>query len=276
MLQDGAVTGAKIADGSVTDTKLALPLYATSLIPDVGCLFRIDALGSGSPVAGYFRSQNGAGLVASSGGASIGLLASCPSSSVTLANHAAGQFALCASGHGASAILCDSAGRSANLSGNVLITGSLDVQGVKNFRIDHPLDPANKYLVHSCVESSEMMNMYAGTACLDDNGEAVVELPRWFEALNGSATYQLTAIGAPMPDLHVAAEICDNRFAIGGGKPGRKVSWQVTGVRHDAWASAHPMIVEQEKAPEERGSYVHSEPRGSVDAARTGAEGARQ
>jgi hypothetical protein len=34
--------------------------------------------------------------------------------------------------------------------------------GTKDFKIDHPLDPANKYLVHASVESSEMMNIYTG------------------------------------------------------------------------------------------------------------------
>lgn len=50
-------------------------------------------------------------------------------------------------------------------------------------------------------------------------------------------------LGAPGPNLYIAEEIHGNRFKIAGGKPGAKVSWQVTGVRHDAWAKAHPMQV---------------------------------
>ncbi len=75
------------------------------------------------------------------------------------------------------------------------------------------------------------MNIYTGNAILDNSGEAVVSLPKWFEALNADFRYQLTAIGAAAPNLHVAQEIANHQFSIGGGAPGMKVSWQVTGVR---------------------------------------------
>jgi hypothetical protein len=38
-----------------------------------------------------------------------------------------------------------------------------------------------------------------------------------------------------------------------------KVSWQVTGVRHDEWANAHRMQVEVEKTGKERGTYLYPE-----------------
>lgn len=38
-----------------------------------------------------------------------------------------------------------------------------------------------------------------------------------------------------------------------------KVSWQVTGVRQDAYAKAHPLVVEQDKPVAERGYYLHPE-----------------
>lgn len=38
-----------------------------------------------------------------------------------------------------------------------------------------------------------------------------------------------------------------------------KVSWQVTGVRQDAYAKAHPLVVEEEKEPRVRGFYIHPE-----------------
>src|SRR5579862_5271350 len=53
-------------------------------------------------------------------------------------------------------------GLAGSFSGSVTISADLNVSGSKNFRIDHPLDPANKYLVHSAVESSERMNIYTG------------------------------------------------------------------------------------------------------------------
>ena len=132
--------------------------------------------------------------------------------------------------------------------GNVMKKGG-------TFRIDHPLDPANKYLSHSFVESPDMMNIYNGVVVLDRRGIALVTMPDWFEALNQDFRYQLTAIGAPGPGLYVAQEISGNRFKIAGGEPGAKVSWQVTGIRHDAWANAHRIHVEEEKPADQRGTY---------------------
>jgi len=145
--------------------------------------------------------------------------------------------------------------------GDVDISGTL-TKGAGAFKIDHPLDPANKYLTHSFVESPDMMNIYNGTVILDSNGEAWINLPDWFEALNRDFRYQLTAIGAPGPNLYVAEEVSGNRFKIAGGQPGRKVSWQVTGIRHDAYADAHRLAVEEDKPEADRGFYLHPEVHG--------------
>jgi len=107
-----------------------------------------------------------------------------------------------------------------------------------------------------------MLNLYSGNAILDGGGQAWVILPEWFAALNRDCTYQLTPIGGPAPDLHIASEIKKGRFQIAGGSPGLKVSWQVTGIRQDAYAQAHPIVVDQEKPPEERGTYLHAEEHG--------------
>ena len=80
--------------------------------------------------------------------------------------------------------------------GNVGINGVL-VGGGASFKIDHPLDPANKYLSHSAVESPDMLNIYNGNVVTDANGDAVVPLPEWFETLNRDFRYQLTMIGQP-------------------------------------------------------------------------------
>lgn len=69
----------------------------------------------------------------------------------------------------------------------------------------------------------------------------------WFETLNQDFRYQPTAIAAPGPNLYIAEEIHDHHFKIAGGEPGAKASWQVTGVRHDAWAKENPLQVEEEK-----------------------------
>ena len=127
------------------------------------------------------------------------------------------------------------------------------------FQIDHPLDPANKFLYHSFVESPDMKNMYDGVATLDGNGEATVQLPDYFSAVNGDFRYQLTAIGGAMPNLHVSTEISGNQFTISGGDASTadmKVSWQVTGTRQDAWANANRMVVEESKGAKQ-GLYLH-------------------
>jgi hypothetical protein len=143
--------------------------------------------------------------------------------------------------------------------GEVYVHGNIKVDGAKNFVIDHPLAPEDKYLYHASVESSEMKNFYDGVVTLDTKGRAVVELPDWFSALNKNFRYQLTPIGAPGPTLHIANEIAENRFTIAGGAAGMKVSWMVTGVRQDRWAETHPMAVETPKPAGERGRYLHPE-----------------
>jgi hypothetical protein len=142
--------------------------------------------------------------------------------------------------------------------GNVAISGTL-TKGGGGFKIDHPLDSAKKYLNHSFVESPEMKNLYDGIAILDNKGETSVELPEYFESLNRDFCYQLTSIGAFAPNLYIAEEVSHNRFKIAGGKPGMRVSWQVTGIRHDPWAEANPIIAEEGKPENQQGYYLHPE-----------------
>ncbi|MCP4708422.1 MAG: hypothetical protein GY869_07350, partial [Planctomycetes bacterium] len=142
--------------------------------------------------------------------------------------------------------------------GDVHVTGTLS-KGGGSFKIDHPLDPENKTLSHSFVESPDMMNVYNGNVILDEQGKAVVEMPQWFEVLNRDFRYQLTPIGAPGPNLYIATEITGNTFAIAGGEPGTKVSWMVTGIRQDAYAEANRIAVEEDKPVDDRGLYLHPE-----------------
>ena len=93
---------------------------------------------------------------------------------------------------------------------------------------------------------------------LDEVGEAVITLPDWFEALNGDFRYQLTPMGAAFVP-YVAEKIAGNQFKIGGGIAGKEVSWQVTGIRHDAFANANRIQVEEQKPEAAVGTYLHPE-----------------
>lgn len=174
-------------------------------------------------------------------------------------------------------------GYAAFLQGDVHVTGHLRIDGDLSksggsFKIDHPLDPANKYLHHSFVESSDMKNVYDGIVVLNDKGEVEVDLPDWFGTLNKDYRYQLTAIGAPGPNLYIAKEISESKgytdtanynnnnnsqnhssFRIAGGTSGMKVSWQITGIRKDPWANAHRIEVEEDKPDKERDHYIYPE-----------------
>ncbi len=147
--------------------------------------------------------------------------------------------------------------------------GDINVTGVvyspaKVNRIDHPLDPENKFLIHATVESSELTNLYSGNVTLDAAGEGVVRLPDWFEAANTDFRYQLTCVGGYAP-IYVAQKISNHSFKIAGGYPGLEVSWQVTALRNDQYARTYPMIAEKDKPTHERGKYLHPETFGLGD-----------
>ncbi len=140
---------------------------------------------------------------------------------------------------------------------DISIVGNMSA-GTKSFMIDHPLDPENKYLLHSCVESPDMMNVYNGNIITDDNGEAVVKLPEYFQVLNKDYRYQLTPIGQ-FAQCIILKEIENNQFVIKTDKPNVKVSWQVTGIRQDPVANMYRIIPEVDKKAEEKGYYLHPE-----------------
>ncbi|MGE0481193.1 MAG: hypothetical protein AB7Q17_12045 [Phycisphaerae bacterium] len=154
--------------------------------------------------------------------------------------------------------------------------GRLGASGTKSFRIDHPDDPSNRYLLHYAAESPEVINFYSETVTLDERGEAVVELPYYFAKINTRPRYQLTAVGAPMPALHVTEKISESAlrvgamagpdevvprcsFRIAGGAPGGEVSWEVKALRNDRWVRQHGAPVEVAKQEFERGTYQHPE-----------------
>jgi hypothetical protein len=221
----------------------------TASTSGVGTLGTATAV-SGSTFGVYGSTESPAGIsvygVASGGTGVLGNSAS-PTGVGVSANATGGGTALVATATGS--------GSAGLFTGNVKITGNLSVSGTVSkgggsFRIDHPLDPEHKYLYHSFVESPDMMNIYNGVATLSPRGDAVVKLPDWFDALNRDFRYQLTCIGGFAP-VYIAREVSGNQFTIGGGQPGMKVSWQVTGIRKDAFANEHRIPVEENKPPVE-------------------------
>jgi hypothetical protein len=108
--------------------------------------------------------------------------------------------------------------------------------GSRGLRVDGPLAVWGSALLPLRLE---------GTASLDAEGSAQVELllgkeAELFLSAGGSAgqlAYSLTALGAPMPSLHVAQEVEGGKllgaaqqasFRVGGGAPGGRVSWAVS------------------------------------------------
>ncbi|MDZ7261957.1 MAG: hypothetical protein ONB05_07625 [candidate division KSB1 bacterium] len=248
--QANSVSSTMITDGTIQGADIN-----TSTAITVG---KLQAGGTTSETVGIYGISSGYGVRgANSGSAKFGYLAS--SEYGAFGSGVAGAYgALGASDYGVYGFATGSGKYAGYFRGNVHVIGTL-TKTSGSFKIDHPLDPENKYLYHSFVESPDMMNIYNGIIVLDANGEAMVQLPDWFGALNRDFRYQLTAIGAPGPNLYIAEEIFNNRFRIAGGTAGMKVSWQVTGIRQDAYANAHRIPVEEMKKAEERGKYLHPE-----------------
>jgi hypothetical protein len=156
------------------------------------------------------------------------------------------------------------AGRAGVFNGDVQVNGDFNVTGTKNFKIDHPLDPENKYLYHAAIESSEVLNIYSGNVTTNESGDATVPLPDWFEAVNRDFRYQLTVVGR-FAQAIVARKIKDNRFIIKTSEPNVEVSWQVSGVRSDAALRKRVFKVEEEKPERERGYYLTPEAYGQPE-----------
>jgi hypothetical protein len=147
--------------------------------------------------------------------------------------------------------------------GRVWVYGTL-IKNAGSFKIDHPLDPANKFLSHSFVESPDMKNIYDGIVTTDRNGKATVTLPDYFEALNKDFRYQLTPVGK-FSKVVISKEISNNQFEIETSEKNVEVSWQITGTRIDAYAEANRIQVEELKEGNDIGRYIYPQGFGKDD-----------
>jgi trimeric autotransporter adhesin len=212
-----------------TGSNVGVEAYGATGVYSVGSATGVSGIGSGWGVYGSSSSSDGVGG---------GFYNTTTGTALFAANQTAGSYA-------------------AFFLGNVDVDGTFYKAGGA-FKIDHPLDPANKYLYHSFVESPDMKNIYDGKVTTDGSGLATVTLPDWFEALNRDFRYQLTVIGQ-FAQAMVLSEVSDNQFTIKTDKPNVKVSWQVTGIRQDAWANANRIPLEVSKEPADQGLYLHPE-----------------
>jgi trimeric autotransporter adhesin len=137
-----------------------------------------------------------------------------------------GVFAFNDSTGDALAAANQSGGFAAFFNGDVDVDGNLS-KAAGSFKIDDPVDPANKYLFHSFVESPDIMNIYNGNVVTDTEGNAVIMLPDWFEALNRDFRYQLTVVGQ-FSQAIVASKVANHQFSIKTDKPNVEVSWPRT------------------------------------------------
>jgi hypothetical protein len=260
----GGVQAASFAGNGSALTSLT-GANVTGTVPSATSAATATTAGSLSCASCVVDTQSGMNVVASASGATA---VSVQATELTASNTAISGIADGADGTGivgqamngdnaAGVWGISSSGDAGLFQGNVSVTGTLSASS-KSFRIDDPLDPANKFLVHASVESAELKTIYDGTVTLDADGAAVVRLPDWFEALNGDFRYQLTCVGGYAP-VYIAQRIRNNAFEISGGTPGLEVDWQVTGVRRDPYAEAHPLRVEMDKTEKERGYYLHPE-----------------
>jgi hypothetical protein len=250
---DGLQNATAIGAGAVVGASKSIVLGGTgSSVVNVG-------IGTSTPAYTLDVKDSNLGGGAISGSTTVAGHAAVSGANFATSGVATGGYFLSESSSGVGVVGANTAGGyAAQFQGNVQVTGTL-TKGGGSFEIDDPIDPANKYLSHSFVESPDMMNIYNGIVTLDAHGSAVVTMPEWFSALNRDFRYQLTAIGSGAPKLHIAEEMHGNQFRIGGGKKGMRVSWEVTGIRQDAWANAHRVPNEETKPTNQQGKYLHPE-----------------
>ena len=232
--------------------------YAISAYGANGIYASSNGAGGGAAVYGACTTANGYGIQGYNGAANgIGILSNASTGIAVYGQTSTGTGIYGTNGGS------NTTGYAGYFQGRVTVAGTLTKSG-GSFKIDHPLDPANKFLSHSFVESPDMKNIYDGVATLDGKGEATVGLPDWFEALNRDFRYQLTCIGGYAP-VYIAQKVKNNQFRIAGGKEGLEVSWQVTGIRQDKWAEANRIPVEEAKSGAEKGHYIHPELYGAAN-----------
>lgn len=242
---------------------LTFSSFATTPVLIAGGTYTISFVGGPTDglVRTYFRTDN-----PYAGGAASGLGIPAGADLVCTVRLGGASFApgLTVTADGKVGIRSTAPSAPLTVGGDAIVVGNLS-KGGGSFKIDHPLDPANKFLYHSFVESPDMMNIYNGNVVTDAAGYATITLPEWFMALNRDYRYQLTVVDEDdADDVFLWAKVVrkiggerPNQFTIRSSRGGVEVSWQVTGIRQDAFANANRIPTEVEKSPTDKGRYLH-------------------
>ena len=145
--------------------------------------------------------------------------------------------------------------------GRVHISGPL-TKPSGSFLIDHVLDPKNKTLRHSFVESPEDLCLYRGQVKLNAKGEATVKMPDYFSALTKEedATVTLTPIGRKPFLAGYEWNKKHTSFTI-YGEPARQVTYIVLADRDDPAIRHFRQPVEEAKGKGnfEKGKFIYPE-----------------
>jgi hypothetical protein len=119
----------------------------------------------------------------------------------------------------------------------------------KNFRINHPLDPERRFLIHACLEGPENAVYYRGQGRLE-GGHARVQLPDYFEALarpDGRTVIVTSCCEENEPISVLAASgIVNGAFNVRAAddrNPEQLFYWEVKAVRADV----EPLETEEHK-----------------------------
>ncbi|MDO8210365.1 hypothetical protein [Conexibacter sp. CPCC 206217] len=214
---------------------------------------RHDGTG-GFGVRGFVTDPNGAigviGQAGISGGTGVGVRAE----NVNAANDGNALEAV-TNGNG-SALYASGRTTAATFRGAVTIDGDLTVTGTKSgFKIDDPRAPSERTLTHTPLESDSLKVTYSGNITTGDDGRATVKLPSYAIAIAGDWSYQLTPIGR-FGQAIVETEVTGGAFTIRTEHPNTKVSWTVTGRRHDPQARQDAIVAVQSKKGRDKGRYL--------------------
>ncbi|TFD80308.1 hypothetical protein E3T54_03510 [Cryobacterium sp. Sr8] len=119
-------------------------------------------------------------------------------------------------------------GTQITLTGTTVVSGSFSAT-TKSFKIPHPIKE-DTWLVHGVTESPVHGVEYTAVGTFDPNGECVVMLPDYFEALTKTEgrTVLITPIGKPYP---VGADLPSGGTFTAYGEAGRSFSWLVKAAR---------------------------------------------